>query len=359
MYPALAAAEAMGSEQADVSLSFVGSVGGMEKKMVHESGLTWAAYDEVQSGPVHGVGLVRAGMSAIRIVLGTLQALVLIARQRPRAVLTTGGWASMPVTIAAWLLHVPVMVYLPDIEPGLTIRALAPFARRVGVTTEESKAYFKPGQVVVTGYPLRAALKKATRAQAVDHFGLDSVRKTLLIFGGSRGARSINHAVWAILPDLLGDGVQVIHVTGELDWPDAQQRTDEMRTSGVALSQYHAYAYLHSDMALALAAADLAVSRSGASVLGEFPYFKLPAVLVPYPHAWRYQKVNADVLASRGAALRMDDDKMPVELLPTLRSLLADPARMNAMRAKLAELAQSDGARNIAREMITLAGGAV
>ena len=109
-------------------------------------------------------------------------------------------------------------------------------------------------------------------------------------------------------------------------------------------------------MALALACADLAVCRSGASVLGELPLFGLPSVLVPYPYAWRYQKVNADYLVERGAAVLLRDEAMYKDLLPTLRTLFADPDRLAAMRSCAAVLAQPEGAWNVARELLRLAG---
>ncbi len=109
-------------------------------------------------------------------------------------------------------------------------------------------------------------------------------------------------------------------------------------------------------MALALACADLTVCRSGASVLGELPLFGLPSILVPYPYAWRYQKVNADYLVERGAAVLLRDEAMSDELLPTVRQLIADPARLATMRASSAALAQPEGAWNVARELLHLAG---
>lgn len=118
---------------------------------------------------------------------------------------------------------------------------------------------------------------------------------------------------------------------------------------------YHAFPYLHQAMGLALASADLAVSRSGASVLGEFPYFGIPAVLVPYPYAWRYQKVNADWLVERGAAVRLDDDNLSTQLLPTLQRLLIDPVRLKGMSDAAAELHEGDAADKIARSVLELA----
>jgi UDP-N-acetylglucosamine:LPS N-acetylglucosamine transferase len=122
-------------------------------------------------------------------------------------------------------------------------------------------------------------------------------------------------------------------------------------------TDYHAFPYLHHEMGLAMAAADLAVSRAGASVLGEFPAFGLPSILIPYPHAWRYQKVNADYLANRGAAIYMDEAKMGERLLATIREVLKDSARLETMRTAARALAKPDGAKQAAQALADLAGG--
>ncbi|MBZ0300000.1 MAG: UDP-N-acetylglucosamine--N-acetylmuramyl-(pentapeptide) pyrophosphoryl-undecaprenol N-acetylglucosamine transferase [Anaerolineae bacterium] len=351
VYPALAAAEALMRANPQISLCFVGS-GGLERGLVRESGIPFAAYDEVRAGPVAGVSWARKLLSAVDYAIGFVQASALLRRWRPQALLLTGGWSGLPVAMAAWLGRVPVLIFLPDIEPGATIRTLRRLARQVALTVPESDSYFPRTPTIVTGYPLRAAFQQATREAAIAHFGLDEERKTLLVFGGSRGARSINRALLDILPDLLADGVQVLHVSGTLDWPEVEARRDALGSP----DHYHAYAYLH-EMPLAFAAADLAVSRAGASTLAEFPYFGLASILVPYPHAWRYQKVNADYLAERGAALRMDDERLAEDLLPAIRAFLQDEARLATMRACARALARPDGADRLAAALIHLAGG--
>jgi UDP-N-acetylglucosamine--N-acetylmuramyl-(pentapeptide) pyrophosphoryl-undecaprenol N-acetylglucosamine transferase len=352
VYPALAAAEALAAEYPLAKLYFVGS-GGLERELVKESGVAFAAYDEVSAGPIAGVSLPRKLRSLASYGVGLVQAFDLLRRYQPQALLLTGGWSGFPVALAAWLRRVPVMIYLPDIEPGATIRALRRLAKQVALTVPESEAYFPDMPTVVTGYPLRAEFRAATREAAFAHFGLDSGRKTLLVFGGSRGARSINRALLDILPEVLADGVQVLHVSGTLDWPEVEAYRAKLADG----QHYHAFAYLHHEMALAFAAADLAVCRAGASTLGEFPYFGLPSILVPYPHAWRYQKVNADYLAERGAALRLDDDRLGAELLPTIRVLFHDETRLNEMRDCARALARPDGASRLAAALVHLARG--
>lgn len=321
-----------------------------------EADIRFAHYDEVRAGPLHGVVVLRALISLANLTIGTFQALRLVSRQKPQALLLTGGWVGLPVAVAAWLRRVPSLIYLPDIEPGLAIRILQRFARRVATTVAESARYFRAGKTVATGYPVRAVMVEASspqgRERAIVHFALDPALKTLLVFGGSRGARSINMVLLDLLPELLADGVQIIHVTGTLDWEQVQKR----RLALPETQHYHAYAYLHDEMALAYAATDLVVCRAGASTLGELPLFGLPAILVPYPHAWRYQKVNAEWLAGRGAAILMEDAAMGESLLPTIHTLMEDDARLEAMRAAAVALAQPDGAKNVARELLRLAG---
>jgi UDP-N-acetylglucosamine--N-acetylmuramyl-(pentapeptide) pyrophosphoryl-undecaprenol N-acetylglucosamine transferase len=339
VYPALAVAEYLREHQPATPLHFVGAVGGFERPLIERSGITFDGYHEVYSGPLHGVKPAVATQSVGKLSFGTTQALRLLRRIRPYVILTTGGWVSVPVAVAAQILRIPVVIYLPDIEPALTIKTLRPLARRICVTTPASAPYFSLTKMVVTGYPLRKTMLQATKADAMAHFNLDPIRKTLLVFGGSRGARSINTAVIAILPELLRQQVQIIHVTGELDWPQAEPHQNT--------PHYHPFAYLHDDMGLAMAAADLVVCRSGASTLGELPYFGLPSILVPYPYAWRYQKVNADYLVEHKAGVMMEDSRMTTDLLPALVTLLRDESHLRQMRAAASALAQPNATEKI------------
>ena len=126
----------------------------MERKLVAESGLQFASYHEVLAGPLHGVNPVRILFSLTKLKLGTLQALAHLLRIRPDVILLTGGWANLPVALSARLLQIPTVIYLPDIEPGLTIKSLQHFAQRVAITVEASARFFPRGKSVVTGYPL-------------------------------------------------------------------------------------------------------------------------------------------------------------------------------------------------------------
>jgi UDP-N-acetylglucosamine--N-acetylmuramyl-(pentapeptide) pyrophosphoryl-undecaprenol N-acetylglucosamine transferase len=350
VYPALAAAESVKKLYPDSELIFVGTKGGFERPLIEHAGELFIAHEEVLAGPIHGVNPIRGVVSVGKLLVGITQSLRLLRKHKPQVILSTGGWVSLPVALAARILGVPLLVFLPDIEPGLTIKVLRLFARRVALTVPESAQYFKEGQTIVTGYPLREGMRSATREQGIEHFGLDTTRKTLLVFGGSRGSMAINIAFGDTLGELLEDDIQVLHITGTLDWEGSQERIGELSEH----RHYHAYSYLHDNMALSLAAADLVVCRSGASILGEFPFFRLPSILIPLAYSWHYQQVNADYLAERGAAIHLDEGNMQDELLSTIRDLLGSQERLETMRSCAAELARPDGADNLALALAEL-----
>ncbi len=303
-----------------------------------------------------GVHPLRAFSSILKVSAGVLQSLRIIRRHQPQVILLTGGWANVPLAAAAWLLRVPMLVYLPDIEPGRTIQLLGRVAQKIAVTVPESAPYFREGQTVTTGYPLREAITQATRDDAIAYFGLDPAKTTILVTGGSRGARTINIAVGEIAPQLIELGVQVIHVSGKLDYERTREQVNQTLNGLDNQPCYHLCDYLESHtMGLAFAAADMIIGRAGASVLGEFSYFGAASILIPYPYAWRYQKVNADWLAERGAAIRMDDERMSEELLPVIQALVTDAARLQQMQASARALSPGNGADNLAQVWLHLA----
>ncbi|GIV85171.1 MAG: UDP-N-acetylglucosamine--N-acetylmuramyl-(pentapeptide) pyrophosphoryl-undecaprenol N-acetylglucosamine transferase [Candidatus Roseilinea sp.] len=321
----------------------------MERSLVSREGVPFRA---IQAGAMHGVGPVRAAGGALRTLRGMVEARRILAEFKPDVVFLTGGFVGVPVSLAAWLQRIPSVVYLPDIQPGHALRVMAHFAARVATTTEASARFIAPDKMVVTGYPVREAFAAVSREEARQHFGIAPGERVLLVYGGSKGARSINRAVLAGLARLL-EGTVVLHVTGAKDWAEVSAARAQLPEGQRA--RYLAFEYLHDEMALAMAAADLAVCRAGASALGELPYLGLPAILVPYPYAWRYQRVNAQYLADRDAAMVVEDGSLMDEregLLPRVIALLGAPGRLNAMRQASLRLGRRDGAERIAALLI-------
>lgn len=325
---------------------WIGTSGQMEEQLVPRAGIELKT---IRGGPLVGVDFRKRALHAGRL-LSSLGAVARIMRRfRPSVVLMTGGYVNAPVAPVARSMKIPSAIFLPDIEPGSAIRTLSRFVKRVACTAAESVPYFVPGKAVVTGYPVRPEIREAltlSREEALARFDLRPGRRTLFVFGGSRGARSLNQALAENLESLL-ERHQVIHVSGELDWPTIEARASQLPEA--QRRYYRPYAYLHEEMGPAFRAAELVVARAGASMLGESPAFGLPSILVPYPYAWRYQKVNADYLEKHGAAVRLDDERLPQAFLPTVTSLLEDDAKLAQMSAAAASLDRPEAAANLAR----------
>jgi len=344
--------DALTDESADpIHLLWVGSVDGLEGELVRRARIPFRG---IAARGVHGLAFWRAIPNLVQMIRGLGRAWRVMGEFRPHVCFATGGYVSVPVALAAWMRRVPVLVYLPDIEPGQAVRFIGHFARRVAVTAEDSRAYFPPQKVVVTGYPIRAELSEVDRAAARRMLGLVPDLPTLLVMGGSRGARTINRALTAIVEELLPK-CQIIHVSGHLDAEWVAACRDALPAE--LRPRYHPYAYLHSEeMAQALGAADLVVARAGAATMGEFPAMGLASILVPYPHYWRYQKVNADYLAGRGAAIQLEDGRLGVDLAPAVQRLLADGEERRRMGERARALAGPEAARRIAHELLQLTG---
>jgi UDP-N-acetylglucosamine--N-acetylmuramyl-(pentapeptide) pyrophosphoryl-undecaprenol N-acetylglucosamine transferase len=348
----------------DLQLLWVGSRGGMEKALIERAGIP---FEGVNTGQLRLANPLKVMRNLGRMAAGVRESQVIVDRFRPDVCFVTGGYVCGPVVMACWLRKVPVLIYLPDMSPGYAIRMLSKLAARVAVSFPEVAHWFggvaPAGKAVVTGYPVRTELVEAAQDRCTARRKLATALRInldepdgatlplVLIWGGSSGARVINRSTWDALPALL-PLAQIVHVVGVRDWPlYAEWVTGQMLAEPLR-QRYHPVAYLHEEMPLALAAADLSVARAGASTLGEFPVAKLPSILAPL-HSVN-QMDNANALAGRGGAVIIEDDDLPAQLAPTVASLLGDPQRRETMQTALAQMAQPDAALAIANAIIAL-----
>ncbi|NMC45854.1 MAG: undecaprenyldiphospho-muramoylpentapeptide beta-N-acetylglucosaminyltransferase [Chloroflexi bacterium] len=339
IYPALAVLQTLRKDPLDIL--WVGSEGGMENELISRLDIP---FKTISAAGLHGVGLARLPGNLRQLWRGYRQARHIIADFQPDIFFSTGGYLSVPVALAA--KNTPQIVFIPDIEPGLALKVLIRSADQVLTSTTESERFIPSHKnVIASGYPLREEVTRWTREAAQKEFNLSADLPVLLVFGGSQGARSINQALFPCLPALL-QKAQVVHISGTDHWEETSAFVQGLDNS--LGERYHPFPYLHENMGAALAAADLVVCRAGASTLGELPYFSLPAILVPYPYAWRYQKTNAEHLVKAGGALIMRDEELPGMLRETISKLLAHPDQLEKMKAAMRAQATPDAAQTVA-----------
>ena len=352
VFPAFAVADALRKllqERAEsVEFRFAGTADGVESELAVEAGLPYAT---IAARALRGRNPLSKLLSLGATATGVFDALALMLRYRPHVVFLTGGYVSAPVGIAAWLARRPIVLLQPDIEPGWTLRALAPLADRICVTHERSASRYRRGKAIVTGYPLRSGFADLDQPLARAHFQLNG-GPALLVTGAVRGAQRINDCVADHLEQWLSQ-TQLIHISGGNDFERLSKLRDDLPAK--LRSRYRLYSYMSDEMPVAMAACDLAVSRAGASVMGEYPAAGLPAVLAPIGEAGGHQRFNADLLAEAGGAIVLDNERIAADLFDLTTGLLADRDRLQAMREAMLGLRRIDAARAIAETLAAVA----
>jgi UDP-N-acetylglucosamine--N-acetylmuramyl-(pentapeptide) pyrophosphoryl-undecaprenol N-acetylglucosamine transferase len=290
-------------------------------------------------------------LDPLRLALSIPQAFVLLLARRPAAIFTTGGYVAIPVLLAAAVLRIPSVLWDGNVVPGRSVRIVARLATVIAVSHQATATALGRPRTFVTGTPIRP-LGGVDIDEARARFGGGPGERILLVFGGSQAVRRINDAVFGALPRLV-ERVRVIHVTGDAGYAAALAAREAL--PGELRDRYRPFPFLHDDMTAALAAADLAVGRAGASTLAEAAAFALPTAIVPYPHASGHQRLNAEVFADAGAAMLIEDEALDADRLVEAAGLLADPARHAVMSAAARDLARPDAAVAVADLVMALA----
>lgn len=356
LYPALAVADALGDLRPDARVLFMGSERGIEGRILAERG-EWHVLL-----PVRGIDRahpLRSLRDAIGIVRSIARSLRLFTRLRPEAVVVTGGYAGAPAGIAAALMGIPLVLQEQNAVPGLVTKLLSRWATQVHVAFPEAVERLPAGRerARLSGNPVRP-VAQVDRARAREGLGLPDEGPVLLVVGGSQGALRLNRVLLEAVADSLGAGAtrpggfHVLWATG----PNHHEAvTEALGAHGDAAAWVRAVPYIE-DMPVALAAADLALARAGATFTAELLAHGLPAVLVPLPSAAEdHQLRNAEALASAGAAFVLPQPTLTAaRLWTTVTTLLGDPARLEAMGTAASGLARPDAAYEIARAVAGL-----
>ena len=349
VYPGIAIAEEWMRLHPGSSITFVGTERGVEAKAVPAAGFAFRPIDARGFPRRPGVGMVRAlwafGKSFFQVA-------AIIKEVKPHAVIATGGFVSGPVGLWARLLGIPLVLQEQNSVPGATNRWLSLIATQVHINFVESRNYFRRrNNLKVSGNPIRSSLLRGDRQSAYESLGLDPTRRTLLVFGGSRGASSLNRALSGALPHLARvPQLQILWQTGAEDFAASQALA---KTISIPV---RVFAYLD-QMEKAYAVADLAVCRSGAMTITELTACGVPAILVPYPHAARdHQTQNARGLVDRGAAEMIADKELnPETLADQVEKLFRDEPMLRRMGRNARAFSRTNAAERIVRSIEELA----
>ena len=331
LFPGIAVAECLTSEPEGTVL-FVGSAFGIEARVVPQTRFDFRAL------PIRGLrgrGWRGALQLAWQLPAAVARAWRIIGEFRSQVVLGVGGYASFPVVVAGWLRGVPSVLLEPNATPGLANRALAILARRVCTTFPEAGSFFPDSKVLQTGNPVRTFA--TAEVDKRDGF-------SLLVFGGSQGAKRINDALCTAAATLQAEisGLRIVHQTGTSDHENVRERYTELNVP----AEVHPFI---EDMGLAYAEADLVICRAGATTVAELCALGKPAILVPYPFAADdHQRANAEGLVSRGAGILILDQELTGERIAAMVVELAkDRSRLRQIETAVRSLAVPDAAERV------------
>lgn len=347
LYPALAVAEAVRRQRPGAQIMFVGTPDRLEARVVPEAGYPFEA--------IAARGLSKQPLEAARalwmLVGAVAKARKVLQREKPRAVLGTGGYVSAPVLLAARLEGVPVVLQEQNVFPGKVNQWIARWAHTVATSFAESAPYFPKRPLMLVGNPIRSEAFQLDAAEARRQLGLPENGRLLLVTGGSQGAQKINQAVVDLLPRLLAEtDWSILHVTGTGNHAAVVEAT----RAYVDQPRYRVVAYME-QMPAAIRASDLVITRAGATTLAELTATSKPMILVPYPFAGGHQRLNAEAIVREGAGLEIEDAAMSADALSAmLLPLMQDTGRLAAMGAASGRLGRPQAADELATLLLSL-----
>ncbi|MCG8371960.1 MAG: undecaprenyldiphospho-muramoylpentapeptide beta-N-acetylglucosaminyltransferase [Balneolales bacterium] len=348
VYPAIAIADAIKAEQTESEVLFVGTKNHMEWKAVPKAGYEIV---NVWISGFHRRLTAKNLMFPIKLVTALTQSFSIIGKFKPNVVVSCGGYVAGPVGWVAGKRNIPVVIQEQNSFPGVTNRLLAKFAKKIFTAFKEAEKYLPNSKIQITGNPTRSTLALVEKEVGLKAFGFEGSKPVLLVMGGSGGALSINEAMKANIEKLHNElGLQVIWQCGSKYHDALKKEIDQEAYSNLRLT-----AFIDS-MPEAYAAADLVVSRAGASSCSEFMTIGMPSVLIPSPHvAGDHQTQNAQAMVDAGASKLLKDAEAKTSLIAVVKELINSKQKLNAMGEAATKLAKPDAAKTIAQEILKIA----
>lgn len=344
VFPALAIADALKALKPELHLVFVGTKDRIEARVVPQHGYQ---FETIWISGLRRSVRVDNLFVPLKMVVALIQSFFLLMRLKPAVVVGTGGYVCGPVLFASTTLGIPTVIHESNSYPGVTTRLLAKRVQRVFLAFKDATQWLKGARNIrIVGTPTRAVMGLVSKKQALEFFGLTAEKPVLLVLGGSQGAEAINDAILSFVDRLQDDGIQVVWQTGERHLTKVRNRLGGRMLGWIG-------PFIEA-MEMAYAAADLVVSRAGATTIAEITLTGKPAVLVPYPHAaGDHQTRNAQTLVNAGAARLMHEQDL-FNLEATVLTLLKDQGQREVMEKAARGLAYPEAASVIATDILKL-----
>ncbi|MBK9413802.1 MAG: undecaprenyldiphospho-muramoylpentapeptide beta-N-acetylglucosaminyltransferase [Bacteroidetes bacterium] len=350
IFPAVAIANALKKMNPATEILFVGANGRMEMEKVPAAGYKIVGLNI--SGIQRKLSLQNL-MLPIKILQSVLKARMIVKEFKPDVAVGVGGYASGPLLFAATGMNVPALIQEQNSFAGITNKLLSKRVKRICVAYDGMENYFPADKIKITGNPVRENMVdiKGKREEALRFFRLSSDKKTVLLIGGSLGARTLNHSIAEGIQKLADKNIQLIWQTGKAFYPKAQELTSQYSANGIS-----AYDFIQR-MDLAFAAADVVISRAGASSVSELALVAKPAILVPSPNvAEDHQTKNAMSLVKKDAAILISDAEASAKLITQAIELINDQSAQNKLQQNISKLALANSADVIAEEVYSISG---
>ncbi len=354
IYPALTLLRTIQSKMPEAEFLYVGTEHGLEADIIPKENIPFRALDLAGGFERHFT--LENFKRAANAILSIKKAGAIVKEFNPNVVVGTGGYVCGPILLAASLDHVPTLIQEQNVVAGITNKILSKFVTKIAVGSERALKKFPADKTTYTGNPIRKAVLEGTRAEGLKTYNFVDDKPVVLISGGSRGARSINRAMIDVLAHASkDDSIQYLHVTGRGEYDDVITRLKDAGVDLSSIDHIRVEPYLY-DMPRAMAMADLAVFRAGATGLAELTARGVPSILIPYPFAAEnHQEFNARELVDAGAArMILNKDLTSTGLERLIKELLSDREKLQSMAAASKKLGQPQAADVIADMIIDL-----
>lgn len=354
IYPAVAVMRSLRARTADpLELIYIGSGSSMEQDIAKEADRSYV----VLTGKYRRYFSLSNFFAPFGVFVGVIQSLRILFKELPDAVFSKGGYVAFPVVLAGWLYRVPILTHETDATPGASNRLIGKFCDKIAISYRHAAQFFDSKKIIPTGIPVRETLLAGDPKEGRAYFHLTESMPTILVLGGSQGSRAINTKFASVVDDLL-EFAQVIHQTGRANFEEVKNLSAQKAGIKAGSGRYHIFPFLdEGEMRLALASADLVISRAGGTAIAELAANRKISILIPLESSANdHQRMNAYAVAEEGGAMVLEESNLMEHIfLEKIKHILNDEGVRDRIRERIGRFYNPQAAETIADEVLLLA----